>query len=275
MDDSIDIQLDTLVIKGDATKLFEALAKASQDFQPVPKVATGQIGKERKFKYADFVTLMRCVRPALATNGIVILQPLHSREEDAITTTILAGHGASLQASFAFNRDPNPQEFGRHHTYYRRYQLQSLLGLGGDDDADNLPDVNQEKAQFTEQKSEPVNAPPKEASAGAKSASAKTSSKESTVSSSAPTKTAEPSKPPILSASEAKAPAGPAVEDLKTINSRLQSGMEELGWTMPKLKEFYVANVDPAGFEKASNLTIEQKTALLDKLVSVAGITPF
>jgi hypothetical protein len=263
--DSIDIELDTLKITGDSTKLFEELAKASLEFSAVPKMATGQIGKDRKFKYADFITLMRCVRPALGRYGIVILQPLHYRADRAITTTILAGHGATVQTSFAFHADPNPQEFGRHHTYYRRYQLQALLGLGGDDDADNLPDVN-EGPQFTE-KSKPESDPPSKPENGAP--------KEATASADKKSVSAKGVKEPPVSLPAAQKASGSSPESLKSINARLQAGIEELKWSMAQVKEFYATNVDKGGFEKASNLTIEQKTALLDKLVNVAGITPF
>jgi hypothetical protein len=159
-DNGIELGLDTLTIKGDPTKLYENLAKAQAEFLPVPKMSEGQAG-QKKFKYAGYATLMRCIRPALTAHGIAIIQPLHSREDMAITTTIIAGHGASISCSFSFKADytkkfkdgtvvDDPQEFGRCHTYYRRYQLQAMLGIEGDSDADDLPDVNEEKAQFSE-----------------------------------------------------------------------------------------------------------------------------
>jgi ERF superfamily len=256
-DNEIDVGLDTLSIKGDPTKLYEALAKAQSEFLPVPKASTGQIGQQ-KFKYAGYAKLMRCVRPALTANGIAIIQPLHSREDMAVTTTILAGHGASIISSFSFKAEfskktkdgqviDDPQEFGRHHTYYRRYQLQAMLGIEGDADADDLPDVNEEPTQYAEHKSSPVAAtPPKaEASVEKKPAAVKEQ------------KTNGSAKP--------SAPSTP-VESVKTVNERILVRMKQLGWKMPEVKAFYVEHVNPEGFDKADNLTIEQKNELLNKL---------
>lgn len=275
---TIEISIDTLRIEGDATKLYEALAAAQAEFAPVPKVDEGQVGMSRKFKYAGYATLMKCVRPALTKHGIALIQPLHYRDEMAITTTILAGHGASIQTSFAFKADfsrtdkngvttDDCQEFGRCHTYYRRYQLQSILGIEGDDDADasDLP-----KAQFSEQVKEATppkangKAAPVQASVEPKPAVAKEE------------KTAISAKPSVAStASSEPAKAEPSAPDLKTLNNLIQEGMKQLSWKMINVREFYEANVDAAGFEKADNMTIDQKRALFDKMVALKNVTPF
>jgi len=141
MNEAIEIGVDeSLKVNGDATALFENLAKAQLEFIPVPRDSAGQVGANRSFKYAGYATIMRCIRPALSKYGIAVLQPLHFRGGMAITTTIVAGHGASIQTSFAFKADftkrskegtplgDDPQEFGRCHTYYRRYQPKRLQG---------------------------------------------------------------------------------------------------------------------------------------------------
>jgi hypothetical protein len=280
----IEIELDTLKIKGDPTKLYEALAKAQSDFKPVPRSNTGQVGMN-KFKYAGYASIMRCVRPALSANGITLLQPLHWREHLAITTTILAGHGASIQTSFAFDAEfkkklkdgtviTDPQEFGRHHTYYRRYQLQSMLGIEGDADADDLPDVNEERESTQYQEPE-KKAPKERASAEQKSAPVV----ETQTSSSA-----EPSEPTTNGKSNGKHKLTDKVTPLaqvaaetttKTINELITSGMKELTWGVDDVREFFKEHVDPAGFTKTSNLTIEQKQSLFKKMVEVKNVTPF
>lgn len=275
--DSIEIELDTLKITGDPTKLYEALARAQIEFSPVPKKNQGQTGG-KVFHYAGYATLVRCVRPALTRHGIAFLQPLHTRGESAVTTTILAGHGASIQTSFEFRGEytkkqkdgtvvHDPQEFGRCHTYYRRYQLQAMLGIEGDGDADDLPDVNEEKAQFAE-RSEPKNEAPKEPAEAKFSPTKRSMTPLSEL----------PQEPSGSSSTPAKSDTKPSVapvEDIRTINVKLEGALKELKWPMAKMREFYAANVDPAGFDKASNLTIEQKTALFGKLVEVAGVVPF
>lgn len=290
-DSVIEIGLDTLSIKGDPSKLYEELAKAQAKFIPVPRSNQGQVGQQ-KFKYAGYAQVMRCVRPALSDHGITIFQPLHSRDDMAVTTTILAGHGASITASFSFKAEfsrkqkdgtvvDDPQEFGRHHTYYRRYQLQAMLGIEGDADADDLPDVNEKKeaAQYSEPARDPVTgdavpakAPKAKASADTKSASAEPTPIHSATPSGSSTKNgkAESSKP--SNGSDASQP--PAVTT-KTINEQLTAAMDELKWKMPELKAFFVEHVDEAGFDKAANLTVEKKQLLFRKMVEVHNVTPF
>ncbi len=294
IDDSIELQVDTLKITGDSTKLYENLAKAQAEFVPVPKVAEGQIGTSRKFKYADYATLMRCVRPALSKYGIALIQPLHSRESMAVTTTILAGHGASIQCSFSFNADfrkkskdgamtDDPQEFGRCHTYYRRYQLQGMLGIEGDKDADDLPDVNEERAQYTEAE-KPAKAPKASASAAQKApASAESKINASALPSEVTTKEepkAEPKAEPVVvpppnSGMAKPNTVSPIVTDLKTANILLEQDMKKLDWKMADMKLFYKEHVDKAGYDKAANMTIDQKRALHLKLVELKGCDPF
>lgn len=291
MSEAIDIGVDTLRIEGDPTKLYEALAKAQAEFAPVPKVDDGQVGNDRRFKYAGYATLMKCVRPALAANGIALIQPLHYRDEMAITTTIIAGHGASIQTSFAFNADymktdkyggkkDDCQEFGRAHTYYRRYQLQSILGIEGDDDADALPDPK-ERAQFKEPARDAVTgeAVPKQLPAP--------KAKEAAETKSAPAKeqkTNGSAQPSVASATAQGQPAVDTVENKAKPQSTLNADqlkvlitdcMKQKGWKLIKLREFFAQHVDEAGFEKADTMPIEQMRMLHQKLVQVEGCAPF
>lgn len=260
-----------LEIKGDPTKLFEELAKAQAEFDPVPRLDAGQVGNT-KFKYAGYATLMKCVRPALSKYGIAIVQPLHSSVDEngtevAVSTTILAGHGASIISSLSFEHDSNPQEFGRKHTYHRRYQLQSMLGIEGDDDADApKPKENKEGTQF----SEPA---PKAASNGkpAPVASVSTPVNDKTASSAEPTKQSNKPAGTATSLAPEKGPEHPA----KSINVLLEEAMKQLNWNMSKMLEFYKEHVDSTGIDKPSNMKLEQKRALHDKLVEIHQVAPF
>jgi hypothetical protein len=287
-DFEIDVAFDTLAINGDPTKLYEELAKAQAKFTPVPKMSSGQVGNQ-KFKYAGYATLMRCVRPALSEHGIVVIQPLHSRGDHAITTTVLAGHGASIRSSFSFKADftkkdkngvvsDDPQEFGRSHTYYRRYQLQAMLGIEGDRDADDLPDVNEEEVKAPKAVKATV-------SVVAQPASVEPTLPASVVPSE-PTTNGKGKKPveekpeakpvgkPTNESGQAKLGTG-ANADTRTVNEKLQEGMKQLGWKMPEVKEFFKVHIDPEGFDKADNLTVEQKTKLFETMVAKAGVIPF
>ena len=246
-DESRPLSVPTLRIDGDATKLFEALAKAQAEFEAIPEDAQGQIGKDRRFKYADFMTLIRHTRPYLVKHGLLLIQPLHYQDGMAVTTTIIAGHGARIESSFAFGADPNPQEFGRAHTYYRRYQLQAILGIEGED-ADEARSANEKRnAAFVEK--EPVK---------------KTNGK------------AE-SKPPVAQAQPAldAEPAPKVAEDQRPVNTRIIDGMKQLSWKMDDLKAFYKAEIDKKGFDKADNLPAETKEKLWQLMVQKKGVAPF
>ncbi len=298
---AIEIGADTLRIEGEPSKLYENLAKAQAEFEPVPKVDDGQVGKDRKFKYAGYATLMKCVRPALSKYGIALLQPLHWRDGKAITTTIIAGHGASIQSSFAFNADylkddkfgggkkDDCQEFGRAHTYYRRYQLQSILGVEGDDDADGLPIPLARRDQFAE--------PPRDASTGEavpkKAASAPKAEKAASaepkpvaavqptlpsVQASDSTTSSKATEPTSVSKTTSNGSNGksiPADLDADKLKDLITSCMKQLGWKMIKLREFFGEHVDANGFETADSMPLEQMRTLHQKLVEKHNCAPF
>lgn len=238
---------------GDPTKLLEAIGKASEKFLAVPKSSDGQIGTQR-FKYAPYHMVMRCVRPALAEQGVTITQPLSTNDGKAVSTLMVSGHGAIIMSIFEFTgkyekltKDgrsfEDPQEFGKNSTYYRRYQLQSFFGLEGDKDADD-PDTDVEpvvaKAKV-EPKSQPVRVQE------------------------APTNgvKAEP-----VAAQEVKATA----KDVRSVNSKLSDAMKQLNWKMTDMDEFAAS----VGFQTpAIKLPDAQKSDLFNKLVEQKGVAPF
>lgn len=268
-EDMITLNVDTMKIEGDTAALFEHLAKAQAEFLPIPKQSDGQIGK-RDFKYAGYATIMRCIRPALTKYGISILQPLHSREGKAVTTTILAGHGAAIISSLAFEPQKDPQEFGRHHTYYRRYQLQAMLGLEGDKDADDLPDVNVHQGQFVDdQTPEPKKLPAaKETKSSPKANGASAESKPAPANDQ---KTNGSAKPSAASTASSEIPE----HDADKLKELISSGMKQLGWKMIKLREFYETNVDPEPFTSADEMPIEKMRLLHRKMVEKHAVAPF
>jgi hypothetical protein len=263
-DGGIDLHMSTLKIEGDPATLYQKLAEAQAEFLPVPEEAKGQVGNNRSFKYADFATIIKCVRPALTRHGIAFLQPLHTDGEMAVTTTILAGHGASITASLMFPHNEDCQKFGQAHTYHRRYQLLGFFAIEGEDADEARKEGEKIQRGFTEKKSEPRNEAPK--------ASSTNSSTKSEPESKAATSPTAPSASSGESSSKVSQ-SDPA--NNRPINDILRDGMRKLGWNFSNLKEFYKEHIDPAGFDKADNLNIDQKRALLKKMVELKGIEPF
>ncbi len=286
----IEIGVDTLRIEGDATKLYEALAKAQAEFAPVPKLDEGQVGMSRKFKYAGYATLMKCVRPALTKYGVALIQPLHYRDGKAVTTTIIAGHGASIQTSFSFNADfsrkdktgavtDDCQEFGRCHTYYRRYQLQSMLGIEGDDDADGLPEVKpQGFSEAAPEKKEPK--PPAAPKAAPK---AQVSAEPKPVAAVQPTLPSVPASEPTTAPSNDKAEAVPSPEKIvegippEKLNSALSAVMKQMTppWKVINIRNFYAQHISDQEMPSPDNMDPGLKRQILAKIIEVEKVAPF
>lgn len=282
--DQIEIDVDTLRFEGNVAKLYEELAKAQAEFTPIPRNKPGQSGN-RHFEYANYATIMRCVRPALAAHGISVLQPLHSRDGNAVTTTILAGHGGAIVSSFSFPAHKDPQEFGKCHTYYRRYQLQSMLGLEGDKDADDLPDVNEQG--FTEQAASSPKAPKasvEKPPVAAKEQKTNGSAKPSAAS----TESSEPKPEPKLeSKPEEKKPEKTIINPSKVIegiedaklNNVLSVMMKQMSppWKLMDVRAFYAEHFDakPEDMPHPDQMKAPLKRQILSKLIEVKGVAPF
>lgn len=120
-------------------QLYAALAKAQGAFKAVAKNRTVTIRPRDKaaytFRYADLEQLLECTRPALAANGLSVVQLVL----DSKLVTVL-GHesGASIRSELPLPGKPesDPKTYGAMMTYLRRYAYGALLGLAADDDLD-------------------------------------------------------------------------------------------------------------------------------------------
>ena len=92
-----------------------------------------------KSKYFDINSLLEAVKPVLNKHGIVLLQPLtHIDGHTAIKTILIeAETGQTIEDTCPITENPDPQKMGSAVTYYRRYSLQSILGLQAEDDDGN------------------------------------------------------------------------------------------------------------------------------------------
>jgi hypothetical protein len=115
-------------------KVVEALAKASSEFQPITKNTTNPYYGQ---KYADLSSLIDATRPALAANGLVVLQTLRVIANRAVEITSMLAHSSgefmAFDISFPAWQDTrdgarfDAQTIGSAITYGRRYSYQSLL----------------------------------------------------------------------------------------------------------------------------------------------------
>jgi hypothetical protein len=117
------------------------LAKAINDIKPIVK---DSLNPHFKNKYFDINSMLDVVKPILSKNKLMLLQPIissnvHSQIFDVETGELIA------ESSLEMNPNLNAQQKGSEITYFRRYTLQSLLGLEAEDDDANQASVKSEK----------------------------------------------------------------------------------------------------------------------------------
>ena len=94
-----------------------------------------------KSKYFDINKLLETIKPVMNEMGIVILQPLRNIDGKPALGTILINaedDKVLLDETISLPELQDPQKMGSAITYYRRYSLQSALGLEADDDDGNM-----------------------------------------------------------------------------------------------------------------------------------------
>jgi hypothetical protein len=119
-------------------KLIEALCKAQLEFAPVVKA---NLNPQFKSKYADLATIIAATMPALAKNGLAIIQTPYVKGRELTMTTLLV-HSSDewisndLTMPATMRNELTAQTIGSACTYSRRYALQSILGIAADVDDD-------------------------------------------------------------------------------------------------------------------------------------------
>lgn len=115
--------------------------------------------KENPFfssSYFDINGLLDAVKPVLNKHGVVLLQPLTNIDGKLALETRLvdAVSGETIVSSVCpIQGGDNAQKDGSGITYYRRYALQSLLGLEAeDDDGNSATPVQKAVKKVTEKK---------------------------------------------------------------------------------------------------------------------------
>ena len=112
--------------------IYTKLSEVKKEIGAISKDSTNPFFKS---KYFDINGLLKHVEPLLDKNGLLLLQPIvdglvYSQIIDVET-------GDKVESSMLMSTLSDPQKMGSMITYYRRYTLQSLLGLQAEDDDAN------------------------------------------------------------------------------------------------------------------------------------------
>jgi ERF superfamily len=128
---------ETNAIKNLVTKpsITTALIAAKRLFSPIKKDGFNPHFKSR---YATLDAVLDAISHALATNGLLITQPIVVRGDKQVLITILslAGSWDTIESEMILPTVSDPQKLGSAISYYRRYAICSLLGITADEDDD-------------------------------------------------------------------------------------------------------------------------------------------
>jgi hypothetical protein len=113
-------------------ELLKALSNVKKEVGSLSKTETNPFFKS---KYFDINGLIQQVDPLLEKYGLLLLQPIENG--NVISKIYHVETAESVSSSIILPNLTDPQKLGSAITYYRRYTLQSLLGLQAEDDDAN------------------------------------------------------------------------------------------------------------------------------------------
>lgn len=140
-------------------KLFEAMAKAQAEMTDAEKDSTNPFFKS---KYADLASVRAACVPALAKNGLCVMQFPFADGKSVIVVTIV-GHssGQYIRAELTLlAKADDAQSIGSAISYGRRYSLMAVAGVAAsEDDDDGNAAARGNGAQRQQAKPQPKPAP--------------------------------------------------------------------------------------------------------------------
>jgi hypothetical protein len=122
----------------------QSLIKFHASLKPIAKDA------QNPFFKSDYLTLsgiLDAVRPLLASVDLALVQSMRvDGERTILITKIMHASGEEILSEMILPHNSDPQKYGTLITYYKRYQLQALLGISTteeDDDGNSVsrPDL--------------------------------------------------------------------------------------------------------------------------------------
>lgn len=129
------------------------------------KKETGKLSKDSKnpffnSKYFDINQLLEHLEPILDSKNLLVLQPIIDGK--VYSKIIDLESGESIESFIDLPQNNDPQKIGSAITYFRRYSLQSLLGLQAEDDDGNKASSNNQSNSAKSTKNEQADAQAKE-----------------------------------------------------------------------------------------------------------------
>ena len=115
--------------------IYKKLFEAKKEIGKISKDSTNPFYKS---KYFDINSLLEHIEPILQKHDLLLLQPI----EQGVVKTVIIDYEEDkdniIESYIDLPQITDPQKLGSAITYYRRYTLQSLLGLQAEDDDANM-----------------------------------------------------------------------------------------------------------------------------------------
>lgn len=130
-------------------EISKALVKFQSELKPAGKDAVNPFFKSN---YLTLSGIIDHVMPILSSNGLAIIQPM--KIQDGMTvliTRLIHVSGESIESEMILPGHNDPQKHGSLITYYKRYQLQALLGISTSEEDDDGNSVSDQKPQAQKQ----------------------------------------------------------------------------------------------------------------------------
>jgi hypothetical protein len=121
-------------------KIYAKIHEAKKEIGIVKKNA-----KNPHFKntYADLNALLEAVEPILLEKGLILLQPI--KDGKVFTQIVDIDNGEMIESNIELSPNLTAQALGSQITYFRRYQISSILSLQAMDDDGQLASQPQPK----------------------------------------------------------------------------------------------------------------------------------
>lgn len=114
--------------------ISKALVKFQSKLKPVTKDSKNPFFQSR---YADLSSILQAVMPILSESGLALTQPMRiDGDKTILITKLIHESGESIASEMILPTHSDPQKLGSLITYYKRYQLQALLGISTEEDDD-------------------------------------------------------------------------------------------------------------------------------------------
>ena len=120
--------------------IYKKLYKVQKEIGAISKDSTNPFYKS---KYFDINSLIKQLMPILEKHNLLLLQPMSEGNQYSKIVDVDTGDSVESFLSLPINLDA--QKIGSAITYYRRYTLQSLLGLQAEDDDGNNASIPSKK----------------------------------------------------------------------------------------------------------------------------------